>query len=66
MKIAGLFGIGPDAAFAMALLVHVMILTVTSIGGIVAYLALRHVTPPVTAADAQTAAAADSMGTSPG
>ena len=31
----------------MALLVHVMILTVTSLGGIVSYLALRHRVAPV-------------------
>ncbi len=47
MSICALFGIERDPAFAMALLVHVMILAVTSIGGIVAYVALRHRVPPV-------------------
>ena len=39
--IAGSFGIARDSAFAMGLLVHVMILATTSIGGVVALLALR-------------------------
>jgi uncharacterized protein (TIRG00374 family) len=47
VSICALFGIERDPAFAMALLVHVMILAVTSIGGIVAYVALRHRVPPV-------------------
>lgn len=47
VSICALFGIDRDPAFAMALLVHVMILAVTSIGGIVAYVALRHRVPPV-------------------
>jgi uncharacterized protein (TIRG00374 family) len=38
--IAGGFGIGPDEAFAMALLVHAMILGVTSIGGVVSVVRL--------------------------
>lgn len=46
--ICSLFGIDRDSAFAMALLVHVMILAVTSVGGVIAYLALRRrVAPPV-------------------
>jgi len=39
--IAGSFGIARDSAFAMGLLVHVIILGTTSIGGVVALLALR-------------------------
>jgi uncharacterized protein (TIRG00374 family) len=39
--IASSFGIASDSAFAMGLLVHAMILATTSIGGIVALLALR-------------------------
>jgi len=39
--IAGSFGIPRDSAFAMGLLVHIMILGTTSIGGVVALLALR-------------------------
>lgn len=39
--ICSLFGIDRDSAFAMALLVHVMILAVTSVGGVIASLALR-------------------------
>ena len=40
VSIATIFGTDPDAAFAMALLVHAMILGVTSIGGVVAALRL--------------------------
>ena len=36
VSIAGIFGADPDAAFAMALLVHAMILAVTSAGGVIA------------------------------
>lgn len=36
VKIAELFGADGDAAFAMALLVHAMILLVTSVGGVIA------------------------------
>lgn len=36
VKIAGVFNTDPDAAFAMALLAHAMILAVTSVGGVVA------------------------------
>ena len=43
--ICSLFGIERDIAFAMALLVHVMILSVTSIGGVIAWVALRGRTP---------------------
>ena len=39
--IAGSFGIARDSAFALGLLVHIMILATTSIGGVVALLALR-------------------------
>ena len=46
VSICALFGIERDPAFAMALLVHVMILAVTSVGGIVAYVALRHRVAP--------------------
>lgn len=52
VSICALFGIERDPAFAMALLVHVMILAVTSIGGVVAYVALRHRVPPVVEAAA--------------
>ena len=44
------FGIERDAAFAMGLLVHLMILATTSIGGVVALLALRRRRPAQTAA----------------
>jgi len=44
--ICSLFGIDRDAALAMALLVHVMILAVTSVGGLVAYVALRRRVAP--------------------
>lgn len=40
VKIAGVFNADPDAAFAMALLAHAMILAVTSIGGVVAAMRL--------------------------
>lgn len=40
VEIAKLFGIDRDAAFAMALLVHAMILAVTSVGGVIAALRL--------------------------
>jgi uncharacterized protein (TIRG00374 family) len=40
VSIAKIFDANPDAAFAMALLVHAMILAVTSIGGVVAALRL--------------------------
>ncbi len=39
--IATTFGVQPDAAFAMAILVHAMILAVTSVGGVVAAARLR-------------------------
>jgi hypothetical protein len=45
--ICALFGIERDLAFAMALLVHVMILGVTSIGGVIAWIALRGRTAPL-------------------
>jgi uncharacterized protein (TIRG00374 family) len=35
--IAGLFGVAPEPALAMALLVHAMILGVTSVGGVIAF-----------------------------
>ena len=38
--IATTFGVDPDRAFAMALLVHAMILAITSIGGVIAALRL--------------------------
>jgi hypothetical protein len=38
--IASIFGADPDAAFAMALLVHAMILAITSVGGVIAALRL--------------------------
>jgi uncharacterized protein (TIRG00374 family) len=38
--IAGGFGIGPDVAFAMALLVHATILVITTLGGIVSVIRL--------------------------
>lgn len=39
--IASTFGVDRDAAFAMGLLVHLMILVVTSVGGVIAVLRLR-------------------------
>ena len=39
--IAGGFGVSSDSAFALGLLVHLMILATTSIGGVVALLAFR-------------------------
>jgi glycosyltransferase 2 family protein len=39
--VATIFGIDPDSAFAMALLVHAMILAVTSVGGVIAAMRLR-------------------------
>ena len=36
VSVATIFGADPDAAFAMALLVHAMILAVTSVGGVIA------------------------------
>jgi len=46
VKISALFGVESGQAFAMALLVHIMILAVTSAGGLVAYVALRHRVAP--------------------
>ena len=40
VSIASIFGTDPDSAFAMALLVHAMILTVTSVGGVIAAIRL--------------------------
>jgi len=40
VQIAKVFGADPDASFAMALLVHAMILAVTSVGGVIAALRL--------------------------
>ena len=40
VEVAKLFGVDRDAAFAMALLVHAMILAVTSVGGVIAALRL--------------------------
>jgi len=40
VEIAKLFGVDRDAAFAMALLVHAMILGVTSVGGVIAAIRL--------------------------
>jgi uncharacterized protein (TIRG00374 family) len=45
--ICSLFGIDRETAFAMALLVHVMILAVTSVGGVAAYVALRRRVAPM-------------------
>lgn len=65
--ICSLFGIDRDPAFAMALLVHVMILSVTSIGGVIAYFALRHrVAPADAAAATDTAEAAEPAPATPG
>ena len=41
VEIAAGFGISRDAAFALGLLVHLMILATTSVGGVVAPLARR-------------------------
>jgi len=40
VSIATIFNVDPDAAFAMALLVHAMILGVTSVGGVISALRL--------------------------
>lgn len=40
VEVAALFGVDRDAAFAMALLVHAMILGVTSVGGVIASIRL--------------------------
>jgi len=67
VSICALFGIERDPAFAMALLVHVMILAVTSAGGIVAYVALRHRVAPVPVEAGQAAPATrTTIGASPG
>ena len=49
--IATQFGIDPDEAFAMALLIHAMILAITSIGGVIASLRLGVGIRPETEAD---------------
>ena len=51
VSICALFGIERDLAFAMALLVHVMILSVTCVGGVVSWIALRHRVAPVATAE---------------
>jgi uncharacterized protein (TIRG00374 family) len=45
VEIAAGFGVPRDAAFALGLLVHLMILATTSIGGVVAMLAMRRRRP---------------------
>lgn len=52
--IASGLGIDRDAAFAMALLIHAMILLVTSVGGVVAIVALRRRRPAQPAAPTST------------
>ena len=61
VAIADALGIDRDAAFAMALLIHAMILLVTSVGGVVAIVALRRGKPgrPPVAASADSTAATD-------
>lgn len=54
--IASIFGADPDAAFAMALLVHAMILAITSVGGVIAALRLGVGLDAVTDADEATEA----------
>ena len=51
VSIATQFGIDPDEAFAMALLIHAMILGITSIGGVIAALRLRVAFRPGTDGD---------------
>jgi len=51
------FGIPRDDAFAMGLLVHLMILATTSIGGVIALVAVRRRRPAQTAAAVPDAAA---------
>jgi uncharacterized protein (TIRG00374 family) len=41
VEIAKTFGVDPDSAFAMALLVHAMILTVSTVGGVISAIRLR-------------------------
>ena len=63
--IASIFGADPDAAFAMALLVHAMILAVTSVGGVIAALRLGVGLDAGTDADEATAIDADRSGSGP-
>ena len=58
VAIADALGIDRDAAFAAAILIHAMILLVTSIGGVVAIVALRRRTAAAAAASADAEATA--------
>jgi len=57
VEIAAGFGVPRDAAFALGLLVHVMILGMTSVGGVIALLARRNREAQETAVGAATGAA---------
>ena len=57
VAIAEGFGIPRDSAFALGILVHLMILATTSVGGVIAMIALRR--RRAAAADAEAAAAAE-------
>jgi len=48
VEIARAVGIAADPAFALALLVHAVILAITSVGGVVAFQATRGQAPPAT------------------
>ncbi len=50
VTIGRVLGIPPDTAFALALIVHVSILLITSVGGVVAFLRIWRRTPAATAA----------------
>ena len=63
VAIADGFGIPSDSAFALGLLVHLMILATTSVGGVIAIVAFRRRGDGVGAAlDAEVAGTADAQG----
>jgi uncharacterized membrane protein YbhN (UPF0104 family) len=66
VEIAAGFGISRDAAFALGLLVHLMILATTSVGGVVALLAGRRRREAAEAAAETAEAAAEASAEHPG
>ncbi len=66
VEIAAGFGISRDAAFALGLLVHLMILATTSVGGVVALLAGRRRREAAEAAAETAEAAAEAAAEPPG
>ena len=66
VEIAAGFGISRDAAFALGLLVHLMILATTSVGGVVALLAGRRRREAAEAAAETAEAAAEAAAEHPG